>query len=418
MPPAHAGGFHFFMKRSILKPIYISLTLAALGFLIFARVQISLGFDVPNSNFSFFWLAGRMLLDGENPYEEVQYLAGHDANGMDWRPNNIFPYPLPLALFCIPLGFFSMQTAYVIWQVVSLLLVALTIHILLNHWQDKEHRNLLLPIFFFLMFWGPLYLTTHAGTFSAFSLVILLGAILLLEKDKSLLAGIFLAFTMLKPPQGLTILLLVGVWFLARRDWIAIAGVALGGLVILIVGLIQDPQWIQKFLGAGDAVMDRTLGVHSNVWAFAYLACDGDSPCSTLLGGTLSLILLSGASLLLWRNHPQGIVPAKWLAWEAMNIIIPIGFVSTIYLWAYDQLPYIIPIVWIVGTLVQKQRSILLAFVFLILLDLVSIFALVQQAFTEKDLWSLGTTLLVLIFLFVAARMKPKPAIDKAPASA
>jgi len=400
------------MKLSLPKLVNLFLTLLALGILIFARVQVSLGFDVPNSNFSFFWLAGRMILDGQNPYDETQYLAGHDANGMDWRPNNIFPYPLPLTLFCIPLGFFSMQTAYVIWQIVTLLLIALTSYILLRHWQDKSHHNMLVPIFFFLLFWGPLYLTTHAGTISVFSLLVLLGAILLLENDKSLWAGIILALTMLKPPQGLTILLLAGVWFLARRDWKAIIGVAIGGLVILIVGLIQDPQWIQKFLGAGDAVMARTLGVHSNVWAFAYLACDGASPCSTLLGGTLSLSLLGGASLLLWRNQ------AKWSAWEAMNVIIPVGFVSTIYLWAYDQLPYILPIVWIVGTLTQKQRNIILAFIFLILLDLISIFAIVQQALTDKDLWSLGTTLLVMLFLLITWRMRQKPAIDKAPASA
>jgi hypothetical protein len=398
------------MKLS--KPLGILITLLLLGILIFARVQISRGFDVPNSNFSFFWLAGRMILNGENPYDETQYLAGHDANHMDWRPNRIFPYPLPLALFCIPLGFFTMQTAYILWQVVSLILVALTIYVLLNHWQDGPQRNLLVPIFFFLLFWGPLYLTTHAGTFSVFPLVILLGTILLLEKDRSLLAGIVLAFTMLKPPQGLTILLLAGVWFVARRDWKAITGVAMGGLIIFIVGLIQDPQWIQKFLGAGDAVMARTLGVHSNVWAFSYLGCDGASPCSNILGGALSLSLLGGAGLLLWKNQ------AQWSAWEAMNLIIPVGFVSTIYLWAYDQLPYVIPIVWIVGTLVQKQRSILLAFGFLILLDLVSLFALAQQALTEKDLWSLGTTIVVLVFLFIAQRVKPKPAIDKAPAHA
>ena len=189
------------------KPLGILITLVLLGILIFARIQISRGFDVANSNFSFFWLAGRMILNGENPYDETQYLAGHDANQMDWRPNRIFPYPLPLALFCIPLGFFSMGTAYVIWQVVSLILVAFTIHVLLNQWQYGQQRNLLVFIFFFLLFWGPLYLTTHAGTFSAFPLVILLAAILLLEKDRSLLAGIVLAFTMLKPPQGVTILL-------------------------------------------------------------------------------------------------------------------------------------------------------------------------------------------------------------------
>lgn len=397
------------MKSSIPKPVSALLTLALLGLLIYARTQISRGFDATESNFSFFWLAGRMVLDGENPYDETQYLAGHNANGMDWRPNKIFPYPLPLALFCIPLGFVSLQTAYVAWQVVSLLFAALTVYILLSRWQESSHRAMFLPIFFFLLFWGPLYLTAHAGTFSAFSLVILLAAILLFEKEKPFPAGFVLAFTMLKPPQGLTILLLAGVWFLARRDWKAILGAALGGLTILAVGLIQDPQWIQKFLGAGGAVMDRTLGVHSNVWAFAYLACGGTSPCSALLGGTLCLILLTGASLLLWRNQ------LKWSAWEAMNLIIPVAFVSAIYLWAYDQLPYIIPIVWIVGTLVQKQRSILQAFGFLILLDLVSIFALAQQALTKKDLWSLGATLVVLLFLFIARRVKP---LDKAPAPA
>ena len=73
-----------------------------------------------------------------------------------------------------------------------------------------------------------------------------------------------------------------------------------------------------------------------------------------------------------------------------------IGFVSTIYLWAYDQLPYIIPIVWIIGTLVTRTKSYLHAFIFLIVLDLFSFFALMQQAGTSKDLWSLGTTVIVL----------------------
>ncbi len=351
-----------------------------------------------------------MILDGQNPYDETQYLAGHDANGMNWRPNAIFPYPLPLALLCIPLGFFSMQTAYSVLQAVTLALVALSVHLILRQWQINEHKNILFMLtFFFLLFFGPLFLTIHAGTISILALVFLLAAILLLEKERSFWAGIVLALTMLKPPQGLTILLLAGVWFLARRDWKAIAGVAAGGIGILIIGLIQDPQWVQKFLGAGNAVMDRTLGVHSNVWAFAYLACNGAAPCSTLLGGILSLSLLGGASLLLWQNQ------AKWSVWEAMNLIIPIGFVSTIYLWEYDQLPYIIPIVWIVGTLVQKQRSLVLAFIFLILLDGASLFALVQQGITDKDLWSISSTILVLLFLFIAQRVKPKPAIDKAP---
>ncbi|MBK7317444.1 hypothetical protein [Candidatus Villigracilis affinis] len=182
---------------------------------------------------------------------------------------------------------------------------------------------------------------------------------------------------------------------------------AIGGIALLLIGMIQDPLWVVKFRGASEAVMDRTQGVHSNVWAFAYLACNGNSPCWPLLGGTLSLILLGLAGFFLWQNQ------AKLSAWEAFNVIIPISFVSTIYLWAYDQIPYLIPIVWIIGTLVQKSRSFIYAFLFLIVLVLFSLFALLQQASTDKDLWSLGTTLIVLGSLWAVSRMKQKPPIDK-----
>jgi len=362
-----------------------------IGGMIFLRARISYTtFDFQSSNFTFFWLAGRMMLDGENPYNETQYLAGHETYGIKWHPNKIFPYPLPLAIFCIPLGFLSLPAAYITWQVITLVIVAITILVLLNHWEETAPRRLLVPIFAAMFFFGPLYLTLHTGSIGALAMLSVLGAILLFEKDKSLLAGIVLSLTILKPPQGLTILLLAGIWFLARRDWKAIFGVAIGGASLLIIGMIQDPMWVIKFRGASQAVMDRTLGVHSNVWAFSYLACKGASPCSTLLGGTLALILLELGGFYLWRNQ------AKVTAWEAFNVILPIAFVSTIYLWAYDQLPYIIPIVWIIGMLVTRTRSYIYAFIFLIVLDIYSFYALVQQASTDKDLWSLGTTIIVL----------------------
>jgi hypothetical protein len=385
------------MKNSIQKILGILVTVILIGGMIFLRAKISAtNFDFQSSNFTFFWLAGRMVLEGENPYDETQYLAGHETYGIKWQPNKIFPYPLPLAIFCIPLGLLSLPTAYITWQVITLLIVAATIFILLNHWQEAAPRRLLVPIFAAMFFFGPLYLTLHTGSIGAFALLAIVGAILLLEKDKSLLAGMVLSLTILKPPQGLTILLLAGIWFLARRDWKAIFGVAIGGLALLIVGMIQDLMWVIKFGGASQAVMDRTLGVHSNVWAFAYLACKGTSPCSTLLGGALGLILLGLGGIYLWQAQPSVGNQPQRTAWEAFNIILPIAFVSTIYLWAYDQLPYIIPIVWIIGTLVERTKSYLYAFVFLIVLDLFSFYALVQQASNGKDLWSLGTTVIVL----------------------
>ena len=379
------------MQNSIRKTAGIRFTLILIGGMIFLRARISYTtFDFQSSNFTFFWLAGRMVLEGENPYDQTQYLAGHTSNGIEWQPNKIFPYPLPLAVLCVPFGFLSIGNAYLLWTALSLSITAATIFILLRQWDSAAHQRLLVPIFAFMLFFGPQYLSLHTGTISAIALLEILGVILLLEKGRSLPAGIILSLTILKPPQGLPILLLAGIWFLARRDWKAILGVIIGGISLLLIGMIQDPMWIEKFRGASQAVMDRTLGVHSNVWAFAYLICKGTSPCSALLGGTLGLTLLSLSGFFLWLN------PAKVTAWEAFNVIIPVSFVATIYLWSYDQLPYIIPIVWIVGTLVKRTKGYLSAFVFLMVLDLFSLYALSQHAATSKDLWSLGNTIIVL----------------------
>jgi hypothetical protein len=389
------------MKLPNQKILVSLLTVILIGGMIFIRARISYAsFDFQSSNFSFFWLAGRMVREGENPYDQTQYLAGHDTYGIKWRPNKIFPYPLPLAIFFIPLGYLSLADAYVLFQVISLIIVAVTIDVLLSRWKSSAQRLLLVPIFASMFFFGPVYLTLHTGSIGAFAMLTILGTILLLEKERSLLAGIVLSLTILKPPQGLTILLLAGVWFLARRDWKAIIGVAIGGVSLLIIGMLQDPMWVIKFRGASQAVMDRTLGVHSNVWAFSYLLCNGTSPCSTLLGGTLALILLGLGGFYLWRNQ------AMTTAWEAFNIILPLAFVTTIYLWAYDQITYIIPVVWIICTIVEKTKSYIYVFIFLIILDLFSFFALFQLASTAKDLWSLGTTLIILGTIFSLSFIK------------
>jgi hypothetical protein len=156
------------------------------------------------------------------------------------------------------------------------------------------------------------------------------------------------------------------------------------------MGMSIDPHWVGEFLHSGEAAFDRRLGFQSNVWSFSYLACYKDQFCSFALGGALAFLLLGCTAYLLWRNH------AKLTVWQVFNIIIPVAFVTTVYLWGYDQILYIIPIVWVIGTLVERTKSYLYSFIFLIVLDLFSFYALLQHAGTEKDLWSLGITIIVL----------------------
>ena len=152
------GGLSFNGQRPMQNPIQkisgIIFTLFLLGSMIFIRARISAtSFDFQSSNFTFFWLAGRMILEGENPYNETQYLAGHETYGIKWQSNKIFPYPLPLAIIFVPLGFFSLPAAYVTWQVITLISVAATIFLLLNHWKEAAPMRLLVPVFASMFFW-------------------------------------------------------------------------------------------------------------------------------------------------------------------------------------------------------------------------------------------------------------------------
>jgi hypothetical protein len=280
--------------------------------------------------------------------------------------------------------------AYFSWQILSQISITIVVFILLNKWQKTEHSRLFIPIMLFFLFFGPIYLTLQIGSIGPLTLVILFAAMILLQKNHSFAAGTLLALTILKPPQGLSILFLIGIWLLARRDWKAILGILLGGVILWVIGMSIDPNWVSEFLRSGEAAFDRRLGFQSNVWSFSHLFCNKNQNCSFALGSVLALLLIGSTAFFLWRNH------AKLTIWQVFNIVIPLGFVSTVYLWGYDQLPYIIPIVWIIGTLVERTKSYLYAFIFLIALDLVSFFALIQQAGTSKDLWSLGTTIIVL----------------------
>ncbi len=305
-----------------------------------------------------------------------------------------------------PLGLLSLGQAYIVWQIVSQIILALTVFWLLRHWQGQAQRLLFLPLMIFLLFFGPVYLTLQIGSVGPLALAAILLAILLLEHDQPIWAGMVLSLTLLKPPQGLTILILVGIWFLAHRDWKAIIGVALGGIILLIAGMIRDPLWLIKFRGASAVVLDRTMGIDSNIYSYAYLACNQNVPCMWIAGTLGSLAChCSSADIIC------GAISDRLNAWEAFNIIIPLGFVSTIYLWSYDQLPYVIPIVWIVGTLVERTKSYVHVFIFLVVLDVLSIYSLFVQANTQKDLFSIVNTILVLGMCLLLLHRKSQPAL-------
>lgn len=356
------------------------------------------------ANFVVFWLSGNLVLHGQSPYDAGDWLDGHRAIGFETPLERIFLYPLPLAVLMAPLGAIPFPQAWLGWKILTQILMAVSIYLLLTRWQSPPVQRLFVPLTLSMLYFGPVLLTMRTGSLGAVTLLLLCIVILFLQNGRSFEAGLLLSLTMLKPPQGLLILALLGIWFLAKRDWKAMGGIALGGAALLLVGLAIDVNWVGKFLNSSEAAFDRRLGLHSNLWSFSHLLCGRDMACTYLLGGFSAASLLGVSGFYLWKKQ------AQVGGWEALNFILPIGFISTVYLWEYDQILYIIPIVWIVGTLVQKTKSYLHAFLFLIVLVFFAFFALGQLGILDNDLWSLGNTLVVFLGLWFAWWVREKPA--------
>ncbi len=350
-----------------------------------------------------------MVLTGQNPYDPTQWYKAHIQLGATWIPDKIFLYPLPQAFLLVPLALLPTQSSFLLWGILSQTILAITCFALLNQPGWIRQRRLFIPLVIFFLFFGPVYLSLQIGSIGAIAVAALLVSIMLLDQNKSLPAGLTLSLLALKPPQGFPILFLTGVWFLFRRDWKAIGGMLIGGLILLISGLLYDPMWVQKFLNNSQSVLGRTLGVQSNLWSLSYLACNTNGTCTAILGTVLFISLLAAGGWLVWRFR------AQLTAWETFNLIIPIAFVCAVYLFAYDQILFIFPIVWIAAKLVERTKSYIPTFLFMIGLDVLSIALLVVQANSKSDAWNISITVIVLGLYFWLLQADKKSSNAKQP---
>jgi hypothetical protein len=331
-----------------------------------------------------------MVASGSNPYDHAQWVAEHERLGATSVPDAIFLYPLPQAFLLVPLAWLPVGASFLAWTILSELAIAFACLLLLNFSAAPVAGRLLLPLALLFLFFGPVYLSLQIGAIGAIALLVLVFSILLLDRGRDLLAGLLLSLLILKPSQGLPILLLIGAWLLFRRNLRSVYGMLAGGLILLLGGLLYDPHWIPEFLVNSQLVSARTLGVQSNAYSFAYLLCGRQAPCGQVAGSVAALLILGLGAALLWRNRKA------WTDWEAFNLAIPLGFLSAVYIWSYDQILYIIPLVWIAVALLRRTRSYLVALGIVLLADLISFTALGVQAYTLLDRLSLTTTVLVL----------------------
>lgn len=371
--------------------------------------------DYINNGFFKFWLAGRMTWTPEHPYSLEDWNAGHKQFGATWMDEKRFAYPLPLALIVSPLGLLPIETAYILWDFLAQILLAGCLLWLATHWDGLNRRLYVLFLLVAATLNGNIYLGLMTGTVVVLFLVFLTLALWLMEKKRYLLAGFFLALVILKPPL-VTILGLLGLWLIFNRHWRVIGGMLLGGLSLLLIGFLQDPQWLQKFLGTGDSLLEMRLGHQPTILSYTRLMCAGDLVCAMTWYALIAFLLVAVFAVILWKTH------SRLKPLQVFSLAIPLGLLLPPYLWSYDYTLLVIPVAYVAFELVRRKKTYLYATLFLLVLSALALAGLIlfwmnpdRDALTiQRDMWSIWTGLYVLVSAWCLVLRPPSESAEAA----
>lgn len=218
--PVMLLGFHYRQRlsarqRAVLLGLMLGVIL--IWSLQLGRIMSSNIAHLPEWDFLGFWLNGRVAAQGLNFYEpgHAQQLAQpfHPSADFTREILNVgFWYPPPTIFLFVPLGWFDIHTAYLLWYIAHSIILVLDIFWLWKLFLTKSGAlGLALAAALVLMLFGTQSTVTYGQT-NFLALLMLL----LFWRDRSLLrGGLWLAVGIFTKPF---LALLLG-YLLLRRHW-------------------------------------------------------------------------------------------------------------------------------------------------------------------------------------------------------
>ncbi len=168
-------------------------------------------------------------------------------------PNGLLPFVHPpfFAALVIPFTYLPMHIAFLIWNLVSFLLLLASIKLLLNHQGQRSLRNSLVVLMVVLAFF-PIFQTLQEGQGSFLVLFGFTLAYLLIKRGSEGWAGFALALGLIKPQLVVVIALVL----LFKRRWRALSALCGSSVLLTVVSwLLVGTQGIKGYFVLGRSVM-------------------------------------------------------------------------------------------------------------------------------------------------------------------
>lgn len=377
---------------SLIKKYWWALTLPILILLAaWLAMRIVNSIDFRNNDFFTFWLAGRLAAQGGDPYSPAQWLAGHHEFGVTWIPNQAYVYPLPLSLLYLPLGLLDLKTAYIVWVALSILMMLAALVLLVRSRSSGRFSRYFVPLLVGLIFFRPAVLTLTNGQMSAFLVLLLAVVIYLWDQGKWEAGAAILPLLMLKPNLGAPLVVLLGLWLLVHKRWRSLAVMAGGLLALLLIGILQNPHWVIDYWSIGNLKVSQNLWGVPTLWGLGSLLCGRTSGCTLAFGGVTSALLVAAFIWLVigrWKDISPFTLTA--LASAVTLLVTP-------YIWTYDQLLLLLPVVDLTARLDRSSSRIPLALALFLGVDVLIIVLLVFDTLLDVEIFNALIPLLILM---------------------
>ncbi len=396
----------FLKKYWLILGLPIIIVLASL-----LAIRIVNSIDYRNNDFFTFWLAGHLVIKGGNPYDSTQWLAGHHEFGVTWIPNQAYVYPLPLSLLSAPLGLLPLKTAYMVWVALSELMILGSLALLVFSRADQSLRKFLFPVLMGLILFRPAVLTLINGQISAWLLLILAAVVYLWEHGYWEWGSLLLPLLMLKPNLGVPILALVGLWLLVKKQYRSIGLITLGLVALLLIGFLQNPHWVSDYWSIGNVKVSQNIWGGPTLWGLGFLVCAHNASHTLIFGGFTSLLLISAYVwfiVLRWKDIS---------AFTLMSLTVVVTLLVTPYMWTYEQLLLLLPVLDLIWMLSKKGSRFLVSSILFLEVDLLMVILLVFNTLLKIESFN-AIVPLFLLGLYAhlrrpSARRAPAPVLER-----
>jgi len=278
-----------------------------------------------------YWAAGRVFLDGGNPYSpEELFPLQKGAGWTDSVPVIMWNPPWTL-LITAPFGAFNYTTGQFLWLLFHVALIFFSVQQLSCIYGGARTPSLfvgLLPLTFV-----PTILALISGQISPVLLAALTGFLYFQRRKNFFAAGSSAVFLSIKPHLLYLFWIVFALWLWKERQWRVMAGTLVTGLIIATIPLLFDARiYLQYFALYQISDIPRPLDWFTPTLRTAIQTFIGPNHTWLELTPTLAGILWV---LFHWYRHKD-----HWDWLEQFPRIVLVSVVTSFFAWTYDQVVF------------------------------------------------------------------------------